>query len=526
MFEFSIPWVPWLAGLAGIVLGILATSVAALARNGQLRERLEADADRDRAGLHAQIESKDQQLKALECSLVDYRVKSNQLEAEIRILLSKKAAAEEKNLRIPELAAQLVDKEKQLLRLHQENMDLQRRLSMIETRLEEERKALGDKIATLSDLQSRLSDTFKAISSETLRNSGQAFLNLARGTLDKLHEGSRGDLQHRQEAIGELVKPLRDGLLQMDQRIRELEGARTLAYATLSEQVHTLSKTQHRLYQETSNLVRALRTPSVRGRWGEMQLKRVVEIAGMAEYCDYLLQETVSKGSDARLRPDMVVKLPNGRNVVVDSKAPLQAYLEALENSDETQKGLKMKDHARQIRTHVMLLAGKSYWEQFSPAPEFVVLFLPGESFFSAALEHDTTLIEYGIERKVILATPTTLIALLRSVAYGWRQEQLAANAASISEIGKALHDRIQTLAVHFGDLRRGLDRTVESYNRAVGTLEGRILPAARRLKDLGVSSSVEIQSLHPVERVPRSPALASSDDGSGDSMPTSDEDV
>jgi DNA recombination protein RmuC len=508
MLEFPAVWMPYLTGLAGVLVGVLIVAFLALGRLGHVRERLRNEAELEKAALLSRLELKDQQLRSVERSLDGLQMESRRLQEEMRNLLGRYAAAEEKNRRIPELVARLEDKDAQWVRLHEENMELQRSLSAMEARLEEERKSLDVRLITLSDVQARLSDTFKIISSETLRVSGQSFLDLARGTFEKLHDGAKGDLEKRQHSIDELVKPLRESLLRMDERIREIEAARTMAYASLSEQVQSLSRTQVRLHQETSNLVRALRTPSVRGRWGEMQLKRVVEIAGMVEHCDFSLQESASKAGEPRLRPDMIVKLPNRRNVVVDSKAPLQAYLEALESVDEAARAQKMKDHARQIRSHVILLGSKSYWEQFSPAPEFVVLFLPGESFFSAALELDGDLIEYGVERKVILATPTTLIALLRAVAYGWRQEQLAANAAAVSELGKALHDRIQTLAVHFGDIRRGLDRSVEAFNRAAGTLEGRIFPAARRLKDLGISSSVEIQGLDPVERTLRNVSL------------------
>lgn len=379
-------------------------------------------------------------------------------------------------------------------RLRDDNADLK-------AQLEGERRAAQEREQSLRQVADELSGHFAELSQRALNANNQSFLDMAKSTLGRYQESAKGDLKLRQEAINQLVEPLKKSLDKVDVRIGEIEKERVGAYVGLRAQVESLATDQIKLQKETSNLVNALRAPIVRGRWGEIQLKRVVEIAGMVEYCDFNQQEPVPTG---KLRPDMTIRLPGGRTIVVDSKAPLQAYLEALEAPDEEIRIVKLKDHARQVRTHLTKLGARGYWEQFEHSPEFVFLFLPGETFFSAALEQDPSLIEFGVEQRVILATPTTLIALLKAVSYGWQQEQMAASAQEVSKLGKDLYNRLRVFTKHFESVGAGIKRAIDSYNEGVGSLEGRVLRTARKFKELGSTTGDEIEVVEPIDKTVR----------------------
>lgn len=374
----------------------------------------------------------------------------------------------------------------------------------LQTALDKERTAHAEQLQLWQRAEASFRDTFSALSAQALSRNNEAFLQLAETRLRQARTEAVADVDARKKAIEDLLTPMARTLERVDAEVRDSERRRHQESATLLQRVATLDVNSRELQAETRRLVDALKRPGVRGRWGELQLKRVVELAGMTEHCDFTEQQTLA-GNDRRIRPDVIIQLPGGKTVIVDAKVPLDAYLRALEAPDDTARQALLADHARQVRSHLTQLGSKSYFSDVTGSPEFVVMFLPGEMFFSAALEQDPSLIEFGVERKVIPASPTTLIALLRAVAYGWQQEAMEENARQICELGRNLYDSVRTLAGHFSDLGARLNSSLDAYNKAVGSLERNVLVKARRFKDLQAApNGDDIERIEPLDRVPR----------------------
>jgi len=372
----------------------------------------------------------------------------------------------------------------------------QKRVTELATTLELERKAAQEKLAGLEQ-------TFAALSNRALKENNTAFLQLAQESLKQFHVQAKGDLELKEKAVENLIKPVREALEKTEQQIRLMENERKQAYGSLTKHLETMTQTQQLLQGETRNLVQALRRPEVRGQWGELTLKRMAELAGMVEYCDFYEQEQTNT-EDGRLRPDMIVRMPGGREIVVDVKTPLDAYLSAVEASDDETRRKHLEHHARKVRERVRELASKAYWTQFKNAPDFVILFIPGEQFLTAALDMDRELIEDALKQKVILTTPTSFVALLRAIAYGWRQESLTANAEHIRDVGEELYGRLATFSEHLMKLGRSLNGTVADYNKTVGSFEAKLLPGARKFSEMGVGGDKALEEPERIDKAVR----------------------
>jgi DNA recombination protein RmuC len=379
-------------------------------------------------------------------------------------------------------------------------------IAALRVELDHERTAAAEKVAVLAQAREELTTQLRSMCAEALRGNNEQFIQLAKAQFEQLQLEARHDLDTRQRAVESLVLPIKDSLEKVGAEVKTLEQSRRQDVGMLSSQLRTVAETNERLRLETGNLVTALRAPSVHGRWGEMQLKNAVESAGMLAYCDFVEQASGRDDDERVLRPDLVVRLPGGRSVVVDAKTPIQALLDAAQTDDEAVRAQRLADFVRNVREHIAALKAKAYWQQFESAPDFVVMFLPGESFFRAAIEQDPSLLELHASSRIVLASPATLITMLRTIASSWREEKIAESARAVSQLGRELYERLATMVEHVSVLGRRLDSAVQAYNQTVGSLERRVLVSARRFTDHGISSSKELVELNPVEKSTQPP--------------------
>lgn len=403
---------------------------------------------------------------------------------------------------INELRQQAISREEAIEKLRNDMSSVQQAKAASDAKLEEALRNVDDQKKLLERAEEKLTTTFQALSGESLKSNNKAFIELAKGTLETVLSKAKGEFGEKEESIKNIVSSLGEALKRYEEQISALEQKRASDYGSLGNQIKSLLTANQQLQRETGNLVTALRRPEVRGRWGEVTLKRVVELSGMSEHCDFTEQVSVST-EDGRLRPDMIVHLPANREIVVDSKVSLDAFIDATTVTDEEQKKIFIEKHSQQVRNHMKALTNKKYWDQFDKTPEFVVMFIPGESFLSAALSIDHTLIEDGMENRVIIATPTTLIALLRAVAFGWRQEQVAKHAKEIANLGKEIYDRFEPFLGHINKTGNYLSQATVSFNKMIMSLERRVMVSVRKFKELGAAGDRELPEAQPIEQSP-----------------------
>jgi DNA recombination protein RmuC len=453
------------------------------------------------AGLEAQLDASREQSLRHGVQAAELEREAITLRSQLLEVAQRGATFEERAKHVEELRGVIREREQAIAQLRSEAAQLHERGAQLQTRLEEERQQSADKLKLITEAQRAFENSFKSLSADALKSNNQSFLDLARASLAEFQQGAKGDLEKRQIAIDALVGPVKASLEKVDEKIGALEKAREQAYGEIRQQFTQMAEVQTQLRDETTNLVKALRQPHVRGRWGEIQLRRVVEMAGMMKHCDFVEQESAGDDEGRVFRPDLIVKLPGGRQIVVDSKAPITAYMEAHEATNDELRKAKILVHAQLMRRHLESLARKSYWEQFQPTPEVVVMFIPGEAFFSAALEADPELLDSGFGQNVIIASPASLMALLKAASYGWRQESIADNVREMSELGRELHARLGVMASHLLKLGKSLGSATDDYNSAIASFESRVLVSARKFKELGATSQdAEIIELRAVE--------------------------